>query len=70
MSRLVTGGRPLPEHIFKGVCFGPMSELGKFYIDFTPLGNGKSMVMPILQQISLFFDHFQDWSYKTHLCKC
>lgn len=53
MSRPKTGGETLFKHIFQGVSFRPMSELGKFCINFSPLNDMNSMMMPIFA-IELF----------------
>jgi len=45
VSRFVIGGGTLPKHIFQGVSFGLVSELVKFYIDFSPLGDRNSMLV-------------------------
>lgn len=55
MSRPMRGGGTLLEHIFQGVSFGPVSVLGKFYIDFSPLGDRNSMVMLVsATELSIF----------------
>ena len=47
MSRTMIGDETLPEHIFQGVSFGPVSELGKFYIDFVLLDDGSPTVVSV-----------------------
>lgn len=55
MSRPMTRGKTLPEHVFLGVIFGLVSKLGKFYIDFSALVDKNSMVMLVsATKLSIF----------------
>lgn len=58
-------GRNLAWAHFSEGHFGPMSELGKFYLNFAPLGDRNSTMMLVSATYLSIFDHFLDWRYKT-----